>query len=222
MIKNSKNFNRIVFPYSWEDRKTFFDTKNMVLFIPDYLIKYKKEDVQDIEHSFDKKRDINIEFCSGNGDWVVDKSKADSFNWIAVEKKIERVNKIAKKRSGADLENKLLIVCGDARLFTDYYISKGSVSNIYINFPDPWPKIRHSKHRLNSQEFIASIKSLLKPEGKLLITSDNPEFLREAEANAVSIGLHCNIEEISDSFGYSYFRKLWESKGLLCQTLQIS
>ena len=47
---------------------------------------------------------------------------------------------------------------------------------IWILFPDPWPKIRHHKRRLINRDFINEIYFLLKSNGKLFIASDSISY----------------------------------------------
>jgi len=50
-------------------------------------------------------------------------------------------------------------------------------NEIWILFPDPWPKIRHHKRRLINLLFLNKIYSSLKHSGKLLIASDSSSYV---------------------------------------------
>lgn len=211
----AKNKNLIKVPFSWENRKpTLYKG---VLFIPDYFFEHEKYS-SDLENIIQDNKVTNIEYCSGNGDWAIERATADkNVNWILVEKRIDRINKIYKKRSSnnLDTESNMLIVSGDAKIFAKEYVKDSKIDNIYINFPDPWPKDRHAKHRLNSIDFLTSVLRSLKVGGMLCITSDDKEFLDTAKFNLTSISsdLSVKIEALPREFGASYFRTLWESKG---------
>src|SRR3990167_5547685 len=47
----------------------------------------------------------------------------------------------------------LFVVWGGALPFPRHYLRDQSIEGIFINFPDPWPKERHAKHRLFQSEF---------------------------------------------------------------------
>lgn len=49
---------------------------------------------------------------------------------------------------------------------------------IWILFPDPWPKIRHHKRRLINNVFIKKIASFQKNSGKLCIASDSHSYIQ--------------------------------------------
>ncbi len=55
-------------------------------------------------------------------------------------------------------------------------IKAESVSTIYLNFPDPWPKGKHEKRRLTSQEFVKQYYRILKKDGYLYFKTDNHLF----------------------------------------------
>ena len=48
---------------------------------------------------------------------------------------------------------------------------------IWILFPDPWPKIRHHKRRLIQNSFFKKINPFLKKTGKLMIASDSDSYI---------------------------------------------
>tara|TARA_E500000178_G_C16872809_1_gene685249 strand:+ start:170 stop:751 length:582 start_codon:yes stop_codon:yes gene_type:complete len=49
---------------------------------------------------------------------------------------------------------------------------KEILSEIFILFPDPWPKSRHEKRRIINYENITLLLSCLKPNGKIYIATD--------------------------------------------------
>jgi tRNA (guanine-N7-)-methyltransferase len=51
-----------------------------------------------------------------------------------------------------------------------------SVSRVFILFPDPWPKTRHHKRRLVSEEFVAELARILEPGGKLRFATDWADY----------------------------------------------
>ena len=42
----------------------------------------------------------------------------------------------------------------DASFAFDRLIGSGDVARLFVNFPDPWPKERHHKHRLIQPSFV--------------------------------------------------------------------
>ncbi|MFM9890632.1 MAG: tRNA (guanosine(46)-N7)-methyltransferase TrmB [Rickettsiales bacterium] len=50
------------------------------------------------------------------------------------------------------------------------------VNEIFILFPDPWPKLRHQKRRLVNAETLAMLHRIHKPGGRLLIATDHVDY----------------------------------------------
>jgi tRNA (guanine-N7-)-methyltransferase len=50
------------------------------------------------------------------------------------------------------------------------------LNEIFILFPDPWPKARHHKRRLINHETLALLARVHKPGGRLLIATDHADY----------------------------------------------
>lgn len=208
---------KLTIPYSFKERRPHLEDK--VLYVPPYYFEHEKFETPSLSSIFENENPISIEFCSGHGDWIVDLAKKDpNRNWIAVEKQFERARKIFSKREKADLKN-LLIVCGEAHTFIKYYLKENVVENIFVNFPDPWPKGRHAKHRLIHTDFLDEISRIVKKGGSATFVTDDPTYAENMISLTSSHDKWSSfykepyfITEMPD-YGYSYFRDLWMSKG---------
>jgi tRNA (guanine-N7-)-methyltransferase len=60
----------------------------------------------------------------------------------------------------------------------------GTVSVVFLHFPDPWWKKRHVKRRVVTGDLLEQIARLLVPGGELFYQSDVPERARDFEALA--------------------------------------
>ena len=54
---------------------------------------------------------------------------------------------------------------------------------IWILFPDPWPKIRHHKRRLINNFFLTNISRYLKNSGRLMIATDSQSYIQSIIKN---------------------------------------
>lgn len=203
--------------FTWETRAPLL--KDKILYVPSYYSKHEEFVMPPLKEVFGNDAPIYIEYCTGNGDWIVEKAKEDpSVNWIAVEQQFERVRKIFSKRENRGLKN-LLIVCGEALTFTRYYLPTDSVKKIYINFPDPWPKHRHAKHRLIQGEFIEQLSRVVLEGGDSIFATDDTSYSQSIIRDLINSSLWnpiysepyfiTNIE----NYGYSFFESLWRKKG---------
>ena len=102
-----------------------------------------------------------IDIGAGYGESTIAISKNDSGKQvIACEKFIDGINKIAEKTLLHSLKN-ISIFHGNFHQLLDEYCSIKSISEVWILFPDPWPKKRHFKRRLINLAFFLKIKEYL-------------------------------------------------------------
>ncbi len=165
---------------------------------------------------FPEGKNLAAEFCSGNGEWIVERAKAfPGTHWIAVEKRFDRAKKIWARGKREGVKN-LFTVYGDAKTFTEFYLPEGSLSEVYVNFPDPWPKRRHAKYRLIQRDFARLLQRAVKPQGEAVLVTDNPDY------SSTMIAVMSEewrpfypppyyVHEWGD-FGKSYFLSLWQEK----------
>jgi tRNA (guanine-N7-)-methyltransferase len=191
----------LLYPYSFEERKPLL--RDGVLFIP------KRYEHQGLVS--EKKAPLFVEFCSGNGEWIIEKAmRHPEVYWVAVEKKFDRVRKIWAKMKNRNIQN-LLIVAGEAEAYAQFYLAPESVDQIFINFPDPWPKGRHAKHRLIQPPFIEQLRVCMKPGAGLTLVTDDLPYRNQMES---VVGEYLQPEKCEgEGYGTSYFHRLWLEKG---------
>ena len=125
-----------------------------------------------------KKSNYNIiDIGSGYGESTIEIAKNDYKNFvIACEKYIDGINKIAQKNLENSLNN-IGIYHGNVHQFLDEFCPFDSISEIWILFPDPWPKKRHYKRRLINDSFLKKIKYYLNSGALIHISSDSKTYI---------------------------------------------
>ena len=120
-----------------------------------------------------------IDIGAGYGESTLAISKTDSGKQvIACEKFIDGINKIAQKRFVHSLNN-ISIFHGNVHQLLDEYCPHNSISEIWILFPDPWPKKRHFKRRLINVNFFNKIRDFLKKNATIHIASDSKSYISD-------------------------------------------
>ena len=120
-----------------------------------------------------------IDIGAGYGESTLAISKTDSGKQIiACEKFIDGINKIAEKSFLHSLNN-IFIFHGNVHQLLDEYCPHNSISEIWILFPDPWPKKRHFKRRLINVHFFNKIRDFLKIDAKIHIASDSKSYISD-------------------------------------------
>ena len=117
-----------------------------------------------------------LEIGFGNGENLVDCAKKDpNSNFIGIEVYPSGIGQCLINANKYDLKN-LRLFCNDAVDVLNKRIANESLDVINIFFPDPWPKKRHHKRRLISEDFIVLIKSKLKQNGLVHICTDWADY----------------------------------------------
>ena len=203
-------------PFTWDEREVRID--GGILFIPDFLPDYTALPFPGWPALFGNTQPIHLEYCSGNGSWIAERAaKHKELNWIGVEKRFDRVQKMWSKRHNLGLDN-FFIVCGMAESVTRHFFAADEVAAIYVNFPDPWPKKRHAKHRLIQRPFIDEMGKILSRKGSVTLVTDDPvysEQMIEEMQGAGFLSLFESPHYITDceDYGDSFFDALWREKG---------
>lgn len=190
-----------------------------VLTIPSFYDSHNKEDFKEELEMLFSKKSLHVEICSGNGEWIIDRAqKNPDVFYVAIEKKFMRVRKIWSKMKNKGLDN-LMIVSGMGEDFFTHYLLPHSIDEIFINFPDPWPKKRHAKHRIVKESFIPLVLGALKEDGQITITTDSDDYSKEiisvfgkSKDFENSFPMQ-GFEILNEEYGGSYFRRLWTGLG---------
>ena len=199
------------YPFKWESRLPLL--KEGIFYVPKFYKDHSANLFPSWQVVFGNHFPVNIEYCSGNGEWIINKAQEHpGENWVAVEHNFERVRKIFSKRNNLALKN-LFIISGDAFTFTQEYIKQGSIASAFVNFPDPWPKKRHAKHRLIQLPFIQEIKRVFHAKGTLTLVTDSDAYSEQMKEVIILSQMFKPSKYNEGHYGSSYFSRLWTGLG---------
>ncbi len=126
----------------------------------------------DLGTLFGRLAPCTLEIGFGNGDHLVARACAEpARNFLGVEVHRPGIGHLLRQAAAAGLAN-LRIVDHDAVEVLRDQLGPGTLDEIQILFPDPWPKKRHHKRRLIQPEFAALAASRLRPGGRLELATD--------------------------------------------------
>ncbi len=125
---------------------------------------------------FRNSKPVTLDIGCGGGEFLLELSRLlPDFNHIGVEIKAGRFKKAVKAAQKSGAENVRFI-------HLDGFLAAGlfapdTFERVYINFPDPWPKDRHRKHRIVSPDFVSVLGSAIRAGGRLEVASDHDEYI---------------------------------------------
>lgn len=125
---------------------------------------------------FDTVRPLALEIGCGKGAFACGTAAADpNINLIAMERvsdvaclALEKAMSESDRRPGDNLR----FIIANAENLSEYFPEK-SLSRIYLNFSDPWPKKGYAKRRLTHSNFLKVYRKLLVDGGELIFKTDN-------------------------------------------------
>ena len=123
-----------------------------------------------------------LELGSGSGEFLSQWLKSHpEDDYIAFEIKRKRIWKTLRdfRKVNPDLNLHLRIVPINFNWFLEDLLPPHSFDLVIINFPDPWPKARHWKHRLVQNGFDRRIASLLREHAQIRLSTDYGPYARK-------------------------------------------
>jgi len=169
--QNSQNNfidNRLIRSFGRIKSRKLSDHKNHLL--TNFLPRFQVEKIA----KTDKKNILEIGF--GFGDFLFEKAKNNpEINFFGFEPHLNGVVNLLAKLEKEELQN-IKISTQDVRSALENF-SDNFFDEIYILFPDPWPKVKHFKRRLINQYFLDEIlASKIKNNAKLTIATDHDSY----------------------------------------------
>ena len=123
-----------------------------------------------------------VEIGFGRGEFIQQLAIANPETaYVGVELSFKRVLKMARRIAATDIVNlRLLMTRGETALRE--LIEPASVSEFWINFPDPWPKKRHAKHRLVQAPLLEGLARCLVEGGVVYLATDDRPYAEQMDA----------------------------------------
>jgi tRNA (guanine-N7-)-methyltransferase len=130
---------------------------------------------------FPGKAPLEVDLGCGDGAFLVEMAaRHPKRNFLGIERMPGRVGTACRRITRARLWNARIL-----RLENSYAVGRllppGSVRVFHLLFPDPWPKRRHARRRLVTQDFLSDIYQALEPNGEFRIVTDQRDYFIEIE-----------------------------------------
>ena len=127
------------------------------------------------EELFGNNHPIRIEIGMGKGRFIMDLARANpDINYIGIEKYSSVLLRGIQKMEADPLIN-LYFIRMEAEEITEVF-GPGEVERIYLNFSDPWPKVRHHSRLLTSKIFLEKYDTIFKEKASIYLRTDNEDL----------------------------------------------
>lgn len=126
----------------------------------------------DLREAFDRQAPLILEIGFGNGDALVSMAGNEpACNFVGVEVHEPGVGHCLRALDQASLDN-VRVAMRDAVELLSRQVPPGSLEQVRIYFPDPWPKKRHHKRRIIQPEFVDQLAASIRVGGLLHLATD--------------------------------------------------
>ena len=180
----------------------------------DYLIRDTENLIGNWSKIYKNNAPIHLEIGMGKGNFIRTLAKQyPEINFIGLEKSDKVLGRALKSLETEKIANlKILMVnASDLHLYFD----NQEIERIYLNFSDPWPKIRHTKRRLTNAGFLKTYKAILQNKGEIHLKTDNRKFFEYSIESFSDFGMlikNINFDlhsgNLSDNIETEYETKL--------------
>ena len=115
--------------------------------------------------------DVRAEMGCGKGQFTAGVARKNPESIIVALEKVPNAMVSAMERVCAEEIPNVRFIDTDVINLREIF-SPGELSVIYINFPDPWPRKKETKHRLTAPKFLEMYRDLLAPAGRIEYKTD--------------------------------------------------
>lgn len=131
---------------------------------------------------FGRDAPLVLEIGSGMGEATAAMAAADpDRDVLAVEVHTPGLGNLLRLVEAAGLSN-VRVLEADARDVLRNLLAPGSLDEVRVFFPDPWPKARHAKRRLVTSGFADLVADRLRPGGRLHVATDWDSYAEQVLA----------------------------------------
>ncbi len=139
---------------------------------------------------------VELDLGCGSGDFTVGLAQKFPERLVfAADIMLNRIRKVVSKCRRAGVLESTRFFRVEARHLVSIILPDQCLDRLHVICPDPWPKNRHSGHRLISSDFMMQIHRVLKPGGIFHFATDDPPYLEAGTKNIVESGLFERVDE---------------------------
>jgi tRNA (guanine-N7-)-methyltransferase len=126
----------------------------------------------DLRRLFGRSAPLVVEIGSGMGETTAELAAADpARDVLAVDVHVQGLGRLLRRAEEGGLSN-IRVAEGDGVVLLREMLPPGSVDELRVFFPDPWPKARHAKRRLVQTAFLDLVATRVRAGGLLHLATD--------------------------------------------------
>ncbi len=174
--------------------------------LPKIEIKLDDNDEFDPQTIFAGKSKIILEIGYGGGEHLAKMAKENpSYGFVGCEVFTGGIGKMLQKIKEGELEN--IYLYNDDAIKLLLALKPGSIDEIYLLYPDPWPKKKHHKRRFVAKTTLDLMARALKPKGLFYFATDIEDYANWTLAHIVRQGSFSLIPHCDNQADLPFFHQ---------------
>lgn len=134
----------------------------------------------DWDDVFGRSAPLQVEIGFGAGEYLINSAaEYPECNFLGIELSRESVVRLLRQANTCGLQN-IRAVQQDARLILRECCADNTIDHVTMNFPDPWPKVKHRHRRLINSDFTNILAAVLKPDKSYELVTDQKWYAEDA------------------------------------------
>jgi len=148
---------------------------------------------------------LEVGFGNGENTLALAKQNPDTL-YIASEVYLAGIGSLLGEIVDGAIQN-IFITSGDIRLLIDD-IKEPVFDDVIIICPDPWPKLKHHKRRMLTNEFFELIHPTIQDGGELFMSTDVEDYAESiTEQLDMSVGFQRNDSSLYEASSLTKFQR---------------
>ncbi|QDP40912.1 tRNA (guanosine(46)-N7)-methyltransferase TrmB [Radiobacillus deserti] len=137
---------------------------------------------------FQNDQPIHLEIGTGKGQFISGMAQQyPEVNFVGIELAKSIIVSTVQKVKDSKQPN-VRLVNENAKDLREMF-GENEIDKIYLNFSDPWPKNKHEKRRLTYRTFLEQYRHILKPDGEIVMKTDNKGLFEYSLVSFSQFGL---------------------------------
>jgi len=164
-----------------------FKTHSSAIYLPRLFngtnLPLPRQSVENI--TFLSNNSLDLEIGSGQGLFAINYCKNNpTRHLVALEHTKSRFQKLKNRADKHNLKN-LMPIHANAISWVYHFVGSKTLSNVFIWYPNPYPKRKHDNQRWHNMPFMGYLQSRLKEHGKLHLATNIASYAEQAEHRMV-------------------------------------
>src|SRR5262245_32145486 len=130
------------------------------------------------DEAFGRAAPLALEIGFGNGSFLEEEAQAHpERNHVGLELSWTAATHLFRRLHRTGLGH-VRVLLGEAEALVHHTFGPGSLAEVFVNHPCPWPKARHLERRLLRREFLGLLAERMQTGARLTVVTDHAEYAR--------------------------------------------